>query len=109
MNAASQSTHNPSYVLLTAAYNEEHYIEETIWPVVTQVLRPQMWVIVSDASPDWTDEIGPQDAMTLPSIRLARRERERSREFASKVSALRAGFKMLARAPIRFIAPIRGA
>ena len=44
MNAASQSTHNLSYVLLTAAYNEEHYIEETIRSVVAQVLRPEMWV-----------------------------------------------------------------
>jgi glycosyltransferase involved in cell wall biosynthesis len=46
-----------SYVLLTAAYNEEAYIEETIRSVVAQVLRPSTWVIVSDGSTDRTEEI----------------------------------------------------
>jgi len=103
MNAASQSTHNLSYVLLTAAYNEEHYIEETIRSVVAQVLRPQMWVIVSDGSTDRTDEIVRQYAMRHPFIRLLRREKDDSREFASKVFALRAGFQMLTPDSIQFI------
>ncbi len=103
MNAASQSTHNLSYVLLTAAYNEEHYIEETIRSVVAQVVRPQMWVIVSDGSTDRTDEIVRQYAMRHPFIRLVRREKDDSREFASKVFALRAGFQMLTPDSIQFI------
>lgn len=103
MNAASQSTHNLSYVLLTAAYNEEHYIEQTIRSVVAQVLRPEMWVIVSDGSTDRTDEIVRQYAMRHPFIRLVRREKDGSREFASKVFALRAGSQMLTPDSIQFI------
>lgn len=103
MNTASQSTDNLSYVLLTAAYNEEHYIEETIRSVVAQVLRPQMWVIISDGSTDRTDEIVRQYAMRHPFIRLVRREKDDSREFASKVFALRAGFQMLTLDSIQFI------
>jgi poly-beta-1,6-N-acetyl-D-glucosamine synthase len=103
MNATSQRIHNSSYVLLTAAYNEQHYIEETIRSVVAQVFRPKMWVIVSDGSTDRTDEIVQQYAMRHTFIRLIRREKDNAREFASKVFALRAGFQMLALDSIQFI------
>lgn len=103
MNAASRRSHNLSYALLTAAYNEEHYIEETIKSVVAQVLRPTIWVIVSDGSTDRTDEIVRQYTMDHPFIRFVRREKDDSREFASKVFALRAGFQMLTRDSFQFI------
>jgi len=103
MNTASRNIHNLPYVLLTAAYNEEHHIEETIRSVIAQVLRPQVWVIVSDGSTDRTDEIVRQYAMRHPFIRLVRREKDGSREFASKVFALRAGFQMLTPDSIQFI------
>jgi biofilm PGA synthesis N-glycosyltransferase PgaC len=103
MNARSETIDNLPYVLLTAAYNEEHYIEETIKSVVAQLLRPKMWVIVSDGSADRTDEIVRQYAMRYPFIRLVRREKDDSREFASKVFALRAGFQMLTMDSIQFI------
>jgi poly-beta-1,6-N-acetyl-D-glucosamine synthase len=92
-----------SYALLTAAYNEERYIETTIRSVVAQLLRPKMWVIVSDGSTDRTDDIVQQYVMRHPFIRLIRREKDHSREFASKVFALRAGFQTLTLAPIHFI------
>ena len=41
-----------TYVLMTAAYNEEALIEATIRSVLAQTLRPQSWVIVSDNSTD---------------------------------------------------------
>lgn len=92
-----------SYALLTAAYNEERYIETTIRSVVAQLLRPKIWIIVSDGSTDRTDDIVQQYAMRHAFIRLIRREKDHSREFASKVFALRAGFQTLTLAPIRFI------
>lgn len=103
MKATSESIHNLSYVLLTAAYNEEHYIEETIKSVVAQVLRPQMWVIVSDGSTDRTDEIVRQYATRHSFIRLVRREKNQFRGFASKVLALHAGLKMLPLDSVPFI------
>jgi glycosyltransferase involved in cell wall biosynthesis len=37
-----------SYVLVTAAYNEERFIENTIQSVIAQECRPAEWNIVSD-------------------------------------------------------------
>lgn len=45
------------YVLMTAAFNEEAYIETTIRSVVQQTLLPQKWIVVSDGSTDNTDRI----------------------------------------------------
>ncbi len=95
-----------SYVLLTAAYNEEEYIEDTIRSVVAQVIRPSVWVIVSDASTDRTDEIVRQYAMSYPFIRLVRREKDQHRRFASKVFALRTGFETLTLDSTRYIGHI---
>lgn len=92
-----------SYALLTAAHNEERYIDKTIQSVVAQLLRPRIWVIVSDGSTDRTDEIVQQYAMRYSFIRLIRRDKDHSREFASKVFALRAGSQMLALSTIHFI------
>jgi len=48
---------NNLYVLITAARNEEAYIEKTIKSVISQTILPKKWVIVSDGSTDRTDEI----------------------------------------------------
>lgn len=100
MNIPSQSD---DYALLTAAYNEEHYIESTIRSVVAQLLSPRIWVLVSDGSTDWTDEIIRHYARKHSFIQLLRREKDGSREFASKVLALRAGFQTLKLTQIGFI------
>jgi len=99
----ARSKEGGPYALLTAAYNEERYIERTIRSVVAQVLRPKIWVIVSDGSTDRTDEIVLRYAMKHSFIRLVRRERDHSQEFASKVFALRAGFQTLTLDSIQFI------
>lgn len=46
-----------SYVLLTAAYNEEKYIEKTIKSIISQTCLPKQWIIISDNSNDNTDHI----------------------------------------------------
>src|SRR5262249_60348929 len=46
-----------TYVLVPPARNEEAFIERTIQSVIGQTIRPLRWVIVSDGSPDRTDEI----------------------------------------------------
>ena len=103
MNVAPAIVEDVSYALLTAAYNEEHCIEETVHSVLAQVLRPKIWVVVSDGSTDRTDEIVQQYAMRHPFIRLIRREKDHSHEFASKVFALRAAFQALTLSSFQFI------
>ena len=94
---------DPQYVLLTAAFNEEAYIEETIRSVVAQVLLPRTWVIVSDGSTDETDQIIQRYAARYSFIRFVRRKKDQNRGFASKVFALRIGLQSIALDNARFI------
>lgn len=103
MSITPPSPGHGSYVLVTAAYNEENYIEQTIQSVVAQVVVPTMWVIVSDGSTDRTDEIVRRYATRYSFIRLIRREKDHNRDFASKVFALNVGVNSLPPGKIDFI------
>jgi len=100
---SSQKLDDPSYVLLTAAFNEEAYIEETIRSVLAQVRLPKIWVIVSDGSTDRTDEIVRGYAENHSFIRFIRRNKDQHRGFASKVFALRAAWQSLSLETYQFI------
>jgi|SRR5579872_1683018 len=84
-----------SYVLLTAAHNEEANIERTIRSVLLQTLRPLRWVIVSDNSSDRTDDIVQRYANSHPFINFLRIDRPSGHSFAAKVVALRRGANLL--------------
>jgi glycosyltransferase involved in cell wall biosynthesis len=84
-----------TYVLMTAAYNEEANIEKTIESVLSQTLLPGRWVIVSDGSVDRTDEIVQQYAKKHNFIHFLRVVRAPGRSFGSKVRALHAGYEIL--------------
>jgi len=92
-----------SYVLMTAAYNEEAYIEKTIQSVLSQTRLPKRWVIVSDGSVDRTDEIILAYAEKHDFIRFLRVPRAPGRSFASKVVALQGGSRLLQDVPFDFI------
>ena len=79
------------YVLITPARNEEKYIEKTICSVVSQTILPQRWIIVSDGSTDKTEDIVKKYADDYAFIQLLRRAPKSSRNFGSKVYAIRAG------------------
>jgi biofilm PGA synthesis N-glycosyltransferase PgaC len=93
-----------SYTLITAAYNEQDYIEETIKSVVGQTLLPNVWLIVSDGSTDATDDIVRGYLADYPFIKLLRREKDHNRGFASKVFALHAGVEYLDGIETEFVA-----
>lgn len=48
---------NFKYVLISAVFNEEKYIEKTIKSVISQTIKPIKWIIVSDNSTDDTEKI----------------------------------------------------
>ena len=83
------------YVLVTAAYNEERYIETLIRSVVGQTERPLRWVIVSDGSTDGTDDIVRQYAAQVDFIELFRIDEDHPRNFAAQVHAINAGLDRL--------------
>ncbi len=88
---------------MTAAYNEEANIENTIKSVLCQTRLPNRWIIVSDGSTDRTDEIVRQYAEKYEFIRFLRVTRPPGHSFRSKVVALRTGTKLLDDAIFDFI------
>src|ERR1019366_9415367 len=94
---------NESYVLITAAHNEEKYLENTIHSVLCQSVQPLRWVIVSDASTDRTDEIVKKYASENVFIDLIRRDGSHRNSFATKVHAIRSGYDYLKDLQYRFI------
>jgi glycosyltransferase involved in cell wall biosynthesis len=91
------------YVLVTAAYNEERHITETLRSVTGQTLLPRRWVIVSDGSTDTTDQIVRDWANRYRFIEFVRVEKTVKHNFAAKVDALRRGFARVEGADHDFI------
>src|SRR5204862_6101093 len=81
----------PRYVLVTPARNEVAFIEKTLESVVAQTIRPVKWVIVSDGSTDGTDEVVRRFAAQHDWIELVNLPDRVERNFAGKVSAVKAG------------------
>lgn len=84
-----------SYCLITAAFNEELFIENTIVSVLAQSLLPELWIIVSDCSSDKTDSIIKAYEKKYSFIKFIRRKnREKAgHNFESKVHALNLALK----------------
>ena len=61
-----------SYALLTAAKNEEKYIDLQLRSVLAQTVPPTVWVIVDDGSDDATAKIVERYAAQHSLIRLIR-------------------------------------
>lgn len=81
------------YILITAAHNEQDYIEKTIKSVINQKLKPVEWIIVNDASNDKTEEIVRNYLPNYSFIKLINNLQSDGRNFASKVFALNLGLK----------------
>lgn len=84
-----------SYVLVTAAYNEERFIEQTIRSIVSQTICPVKWIIVSDGSTDKTDDIVSDYATQHDFIQLYRIAEDHPRNFAAQVNAINSGLSRL--------------
>ncbi|HYI93655.1 MAG TPA: glycosyltransferase family 2 protein [Bryobacteraceae bacterium] len=82
----------PKYVLITPARNEAQFIRLTLESVVSQMVKPEKWVIVSDGSTDGTDDILREFAARHAWIELVRMTERAERHFAGKVHAFNAGY-----------------
>lgn len=102
-NICERSYVVPKYVLVTAAYNEEAFIERVITSVTSQILLPEKWIIVSDCSTDRTEEIVSSYAERYPFIQLFRITEKHPRNFAAQVAAINAGVAGLAGCDYEFI------
>ena len=81
-----------TYVLISAARNEEAFLENTLKSVVAQTILPLRWVIVSDGSTDQTEAIIAKYCARYSWITLVTRPPREVRDFSGKVLAFNAGF-----------------
>lgn len=91
-----------TYVLITAARNEEAVIRSTLESVAAQTRLPDRWVIVDDGSTDGTAAIVEQYVKRHPWIELVRRTPRANRSFAGKVHAINAGLERLEALGVQF-------
>jgi glycosyltransferase involved in cell wall biosynthesis len=84
---------NTSFALLTAAKNEEQYIEGTIRSVLAQDCRPVVWLIMNDGSTDRTEEIVARYAKAHPFIELLSVPVGGARSFGAQYRAINAAYE----------------
>jgi hypothetical protein len=82
-------------VLITAARNEEAFIDATIRSVVGQTIKPLRWIIVSDGSTDQTDALVMKYTCEHDWIKLVRMPEHRDRQFAAKAHCVNAAYERL--------------
>jgi len=84
------------YVIVTPAFNEEKNITMTIKSVLSQTIKPIIWIIVDDGSTDNTAEVIKHYADNYPWIRYVYREKKNDQSyFASNVYAIQKGVENL--------------
>jgi len=94
---------NSQYVLLTAAKDEEAYIEEVIQLVLRQTLLPLAWVIIDDGSSDQTAKIVEQFAAIHPFIQIHSAGSRGGRNFGSQYKALQAAYEIATQLNFEFV------
>jgi biofilm PGA synthesis N-glycosyltransferase PgaC len=80
------------YVLLTAAKNEEAYIEKVAASVLRQTVQPLAWFIVDDGSTDRTASIIESISAVHPFVHLESTGSTGGRSFGSKDRAIMAAY-----------------
>jgi glycosyltransferase involved in cell wall biosynthesis len=83
------------YLLITAARNEERFIEGTLRSVTSQTWLPEQWLIMDDGSTDRTAEIVRRYSASYPWIQLVTRPERRERSFAGKAQAVNAALERI--------------
>lgn len=90
------------YVIVSAVKDEERFVEFTIKSVLSQTLRPVLWLIVDDGSKDATPQIVERYLSTF--IQLLRHQRTGVRQTGSAViRAFNFGYKLIPNEPYDFI------
>lgn len=92
-----------NYILITPARNEAENISRIIESMISQILLPLKWVIVSDGSTDGTDKIVEKYLHDYSWIELLRMPERKERHFAGKVAAFNSGYEKVKHLPYDII------
>jgi len=82
------------YVLITAARNEERFIERAIVSIARQTIVPVQWIVVDNGSTDRTREIVRRNVQRYPFLRLMSVV-PKGNDFAQKVMAINLAYEEL--------------
>lgn len=94
----------PRYVIISPVKDEERYVEFTLRSVISQSLKPSLWLIVDDGSTDRTPEIIRHFQSSNPFIRLISNPKAGQRKLAfAEVRAFNLGFESLGNLEYDFI------
>lgn len=83
-----------AYALLTAARNEEKYIQAVIRSVAQQTIPPIRWIIVDDGSSDATSVSAMEASRDHRGVQIIKRTSQ-ERGFASKAASLNHGWEAI--------------
>jgi biofilm PGA synthesis N-glycosyltransferase PgaC len=98
-----------SYAVISPVKNEEHYIRETITSMISQTVRPVVWIIVDDASTDDTARIVKECESSYPWVRYLLHPGQAVRNTGSaEVHAFDYGLKTLVDTNYDFIVKLDG-
>jgi glycosyltransferase involved in cell wall biosynthesis len=84
---------NNKYILITAAHNEEVTIENCIKSVISQTIKPKLWIIVSDRSTDKTNDIIQKYSPKNNYIKFVDFNKNSQRDMGARINAINEGFK----------------
>lgn len=73
------------YVIISPVKDEEKYVESTLRSVVSQTLKPVMWIIVDDNSKDRTPEIIDKYSSNYPFIQIVKNQNSGTRNIGVPV------------------------
>jgi glycosyltransferase involved in cell wall biosynthesis len=85
---ASLPQNSNRFVLMTAAKNEERYIDRAIASIVRQTALPVAWFIVDDCSTDRTAQLVRERQASYPFIHLISRAGDAKRSFGAQYRAI---------------------
>ena len=92
---------------MTAAYNEEAFIEPLIKSVISQTILPKKWIIVDNGSTDKTEQIIKQYAAQHDFIMYYRYDRSNNKSYYyHKIEAFSAGAEVVMHIEFDFIASL---
>jgi len=96
---------NSSYVLITAAHNEEANIRRTILSILSQTVLPKKWVIISDGTDD-TEKIIEEYVPANKWIELVRRTKKINRNFSAMTYCINLGYRKIKNISFQYIAKL---
>lgn len=94
----------PRYIIVSPVKDEENYVELTLRSVISQTLKPVLWVIVDDGSKDRTPEIIQRYLSKNPFIQLVHNPQAGVRQPGSAIiRAFNCGHESIGRSDYDFI------